>query len=195
MRRRVEVSGFIKKLYESYAADKIPEKQFTELLAGYGAEQEQLDREIAGLQAAIDSYNTDSVRADKFIGLVKKHTEFPELSAALLNEFVEKVIVHEAEKINGVRTMKVDIYLSFIGKFELPEPEQAQEEMPFRKRQKRLRHDMTTEQLERERERDRQRYAKKVAGKKAAEEAERAAILRGTSFELRPEEIDVKKTA
>ena len=46
---------------------------------------------------------TDSVRADKFIELVKRHTEFNEFSASLLNEFVEKIIVHEATKVNGVR--------------------------------------------------------------------------------------------
>jgi len=174
-RRREEISGLIKKLYESYAADKIPEKHFTELLTGYGAEQEQLDREIAALQTAIDSYNADSVRADKFIALVKKHTEFAELSAALLNEFVEKVIVHEAEKIDGVRTVKVDIYLSYIGKFELPELEEVQpQEVAKRKRKPRT---------EADREYDRKRYAKKRAARIAAEEAARASILQGTSFE------------
>jgi len=52
---------------------------------------------------------------DKFIELVKKHTEFAEFSPALINEFIEKVVVHEAEKINGKRTMNLDIYLNFIG--------------------------------------------------------------------------------
>jgi len=194
-RRREEVSGLIKKLYESYAADKIPEKHFSELLTGYDTEQETLDREIEKLQAEIDRYNTDSVRADRFIELVKRHTEFTEFSAALLNEFIEKVIVHEAVKIEGKRTMQVDIYLNFIGKFELPESEQPQEEAPARTSKKKLRRDMTEEERNRERERDHQRYAKKVAAKKAAEEAERAAILQGTSYEIQPQESTERKTA
>lgn len=77
-------------MYEAYASGKIPEKHFSELLTGYDTEQETLDTEIAELQTAIDAYNTDSVRADKFMELVKRHTEFTELSASLLNEFVER---------------------------------------------------------------------------------------------------------
>ena len=86
--RREELSGLVKKLYEAYAADKIPEKHFSELLKGYDTEQTALDLEIERLQSEIDRYNTDSVRADKFIELVKRHTEFTELSAGLLNEFI-----------------------------------------------------------------------------------------------------------
>jgi len=180
-RRREEISGYIRKLYESYAAEKIPEKHFSELLTGYDTEQTALDCEIEKLQAAIDSYNTDSVRADKFIELVKRHTEFNELSPTLLNEFVEKVIVHEAVKSNGKRTQDIDIYLNFIGKFELPEMETA-EEPPAKVSTKKLRRDMTEEEQQRERERDKIRYARKVAAKKAAEQAERAAILQGTPY-------------
>jgi len=193
-RRREEVTVLVKRLYESYATDKIPERHFSELLTGYDTEQTTLDSEIEKLQSEIDRYNTDSVRADKFIELVKRHTEFTTLSAALLNEFIEKVIIYEAVKINGKRTMQVDIHLNYIGKFELPEWEEEQEEMP-RTSTKKLRRDMTEEQRTRERERDKIRYARKVAAKKAAEQAERAAILQGTSYEIQPEESEVKKTA
>ena len=98
-RRREEISRLIKKLYESYAADKIPENHFSELLTGYDSEQKNLDAELERLQAEIDRYNTGSVRADRFLELVKRHTEFTELTPTLLNEFVEKVVVHEAVKI------------------------------------------------------------------------------------------------
>ena len=155
-RRREEISGLVKKLYEAYAADKIPENHFSDLLTGYDTEQAALDTEIAELQTLIDTYNTDSVRADKFIELVKRHTEFTELSAALLNEFVEKVIVHEADKSSGTRTQQVDIYLNFIGKFELPEPDGEPEEpqKTTGSRGRKLRRNMTEEELQRARESD-----------------------------------------
>jgi len=193
-RRREEISVLIKRLYESYAAEKIPEKHFTELLTGYDTEQETLDREIEKLQAEIDRYNTDSVRADKFIELVKRHTEFAKLTPALLNEFIEKVIVHEAVKTKGKRKMQVDIYLSYIGKFELPETEEEQAEPP-RTSKKKLRRDMTEEELQRARELDNIRYQKKRAARIAAEETARAAILQGTAYETQTEETRKKKTA
>ena len=194
-KRRDEITGLVKKLYETFAAEKIPENHFTELLASYDTEQTALDIEIDKLQTQIDDYNTDSVRADKFIELVKRHTEFKEFSATLLNEFVEKIIVHEADKSSGTRTQQVDIYLSFIGKFELPESETPEVEIPIRKSKKKLRSEMTEEEVAKERERDKVRYAKKVAAKKAAEQAERAAILQGTSYELSPQESEEKKIA
>ena len=183
-RRREEINTLIKKLYESYAAEKIPEKHFSELLTGYDTEQTSLDTDIEVLQTAIDSYNTDSVRADKFMELVNRHTEFTTFSTVLLNEFIEKVIVHEAQKIDGKRTMQVDIYLNFIGKFEVPYGaiEEEEIEMPERKSTKKLRRDMTTEELERNREYDRKRYAAKKAARLAEEEKRRTEILTGTSY-------------
>ena len=174
--------------FEDKNTGKIPENHFSELLAGYDTEQKTLDGEIERLQAEIDRYNTDSVKADKFIELVKRHTEFNEFSASLLNEFVEKIIVHEATKVNGVREQEVEIHLNFIGRFDLPEQEGEPEEAPVRKSQKKRRHEMTEEQRAILRERDRVRYARKVAAKKAAEEAQRAAILKGTAYEIRPQE-------
>lgn len=185
--RREEISGLIKKLYEAYATGKIPENHFSELLTSYDTEQKTLDLEIEKLQAEIERYNTDSVRADKFIELVKRHTEFNEFSASLLNEFVEKIIVHEATKINGVREQEVEIHLNFIGRFDLPEQEGEPEETPVRKSKKKRRHEMTEEQRAILRERDKVRYARKVAAKKAAEEAQRAAILKGTPYEIKPQ--------
>ena len=194
-RRREEISRLIKKLYESYAADKIPENHFSELLAGYDAEQKSLDAELERLQAEIDRYKTDSVRADRFLELVKRHTEFTELTPTLLNEFVEKVIVHEARKTNGKREQEVEIHLNFIGRFELPEQEGEQAETPEKKRTKKLRSEMTEEQREILRKRDKERYARKVAAKKAAEEAERAEILKGTAYELPPQESEMQRSA
>ena len=194
-RRREEISRLIKKLYESYAADKIPENHFSELLTGYDAEQKNLDAELERLQAEIDRYNTDSVRADRFLELVKRHTEFTELTPTLLNEFVEKVVVHEAVKIEGKRTMQVDIYLNFIGKFDLPEQEAAQAATPEKKRKKKLRREMSEEQREILRKRDKERYARKTAAKKAAEEAARAEILKGTAYELPPQESEMQRSA
>ena len=108
---------------------------------------------------------------------------------------MEKVIVHEATKKDGVREQEVEIYLNFIGKFDLPELEEQPEETPVKKRRKKPRHEMTEEQRAILRERDKVRYARKGAAKKAAEEAQRAAILKGTPYEIKPQETGVDNAA
>jgi len=183
-RRRDEITTLVKKLFESYGLGKIPENHFAELLKGYDEEQQTLDSEIVKLQSEIEIFNTESVKADKFIELVKRHTEFTTFSAVLLNEFIEKIIVHEAVKINGKRTMQVDIYLNYIGKFILPESEmpQAEPQKQTGTRGRKLRRDMTEEELQREREKDRRYYERKISKRIAEEKRVRAEILAGTAF-------------
>lgn len=124
-RRHEELDDLVKKLYESFATGKIPEKHFDRLLSGYDTEQTALEAEIQELQSGLDRYGADSVRADRFLELVKRYTDFSELTTPMLNEFIEKVAVHEADKSTGERVQKVDIYLNFIGAFTVPKMEAA----------------------------------------------------------------------
>jgi hypothetical protein len=120
LHRLEELGILIKKLYESFALGKIPEKHFDALLAGYDTEQTSLEAEVTRLQSEISVFDLDSVRADKFITLARRYTDFSELTTPMVNEFIEKVIVHEADKSSGKRVQKVDVYLNFIGKFDAP---------------------------------------------------------------------------
>ena len=54
-----------------------------------------------------------------FVHLVRKYTDIKELSYDLLREFIDKIVVHEKDKVN--KTMQVDIYYRFIGKFQFDE--------------------------------------------------------------------------
>mgnify|MGYP002512178549 FL=1 len=124
-RRHEELDDLVKKLYESFATGKIPEKHFDRLLSGYDNEQTTLEAEMQELQTGLDRYGADGVRADRFLELVKRYTDFSELTTPMLNEFIEKVVVHEADKSTGDRVQKVDIYLNFIGAFTVPKMEAA----------------------------------------------------------------------
>ena len=124
-RRHEELDDLVKKLYESFATGKIPEKHFDRLLSGYDNEQTALEAEMQELQTGLDRYGADSVRADRFLELVKRYTDFSELTTPMLNEFIEKVVVHEADKSTGDRVQQVDIYLNFIGAFTVPKMEDA----------------------------------------------------------------------
>ena len=119
-RRCKELDGLVKKLYEGNATGKIPDKHFTRLLAEYDEEQTGLEAAIAQWQEAIESWNADRLKTDKFIELVSRYTDFSELTTPMLNEFIEKVVVHEGEGRGNSRRQRIDIYLNFIGAFEVP---------------------------------------------------------------------------
>ena len=123
--RNGELNTLIKKLYEGNATGKIPDKHFERLLADYDREQTALETEIEGLQEQIDSFNEDSTKADKFIAVVRRYTDFTELTTPMLNEFIEKVVVHEATGGRTDRKQKIDVYFNFVGQVELPPPDRA----------------------------------------------------------------------
>lgn len=123
--RNGELNTLIKKLYEGNATGKIPDKHFERLLAEYDREQTALETEIEDLQEQIDSFNEDSTKADKFIAVVRRYTDFTELTTPMLNEFIEKVVVHEATGGRTDRKQKIDVYFNFVGQVELPPPARA----------------------------------------------------------------------
>ena len=119
-RRHTELDGLVKKLYEANATGKLPDRHFTRLLAEYDEEQEQLEHSMAEWQRQLDDWNADRLKTDNFIALVGRYTDFTELTTPMLNEFIEKVVVHEGEGRGKARRQRIDIYLNFIGAFEVP---------------------------------------------------------------------------
>ena len=124
-----ELNMLTKKLYEDNISGKLSDKRFEFMLSEFENEQDTLEISMENAKAEIEKYESDTVRADKFIELVKRYTDFSELTTPMLNEFVEKILVHEADYSSGERVQEVEIYLNFIGKFELPVKEATAEEI------------------------------------------------------------------
>jgi hypothetical protein len=131
-KRHTELDVLIKRLYEDKVTGSLSAKRFEILCLEYEDEQEELGRQITELQAGLEQFKEDGERAGKFIDIVRRYTSFDELTGTMLNEYVEKIIVHEAEgKRQGYgRTQKVEIFLNFIGKFDVPDQEKN-ESKPF----------------------------------------------------------------
>ena len=124
-----ELNMLMKKLYEDNISGKLSDKRFEFMLSEFENEQDTIEISMENAKAEIEKYESDTVRADKFIELVKRYTDFSELTTPMLNEFVEKILVHEADYSSGERVQEVEIYLNFIGKFELPVKEPTAEEI------------------------------------------------------------------
>ena len=120
-RRMMDLDDLIKGLYENFTLGRLPERQFNRLMTEYDTEQSNLEQRISELETATERISTKAVQIDKFVRLVKKYRDFEELTTPMLNDFIEKVVIHEA--VGGRtrdRTQQVDIYFNFIGNFVLP---------------------------------------------------------------------------
>ena len=120
-RRIAELDLLFRKTYEDYAAGRLAEKRFELLSGGYETEQAELEAQTIGIKTELAQFEADTFRADKFMELVKRYTDFSELTPAMLHEFVEKVVVYEADKSSGRREQRIDIYLNYIGQFDVPD--------------------------------------------------------------------------
>ena len=74
---------------------KISDERFMELSADYEQEQRELKDRAAALQEELSKSQAATVNAEKFMGIVRKHLAFEELTPTLLREMIEKIVVHE----------------------------------------------------------------------------------------------------
>lgn len=171
-KRITELSRIFHSLYEDKALGKISGERFDEMTAMYEQESAELKAKNAELQTELDEYTADNDRVDKFLALIRKYTRFEELTNYMLNEFIDKIIVFEGEwsegfsKENGrpmgTRSQRVDVYLKYIGKFDIPDMRSAEEIEAERK---------AAEKLEIKRKYNREYMRKKVSERRAAQTA------------------------
>jgi DNA invertase Pin-like site-specific DNA recombinase len=138
-KRSVELDGLIRKLYEAYATEKLSEKRFEALSAEYEKEQAELETVIAEDEEKLTAYAADTDRVAQFLALTKKYTDFSVLTNQMILEFIDKIIVHAPTKESGEREQEVEIYLKFIGKFDVPMPEPTPEELAEQEKQRQRR--------------------------------------------------------
>lgn len=118
-KRLQELDNLFVKMYEDRAREAITERNFAMLSAKYQEEQSQLESKKQELQAKLDKSAQDADGAEKWLSLIRKYTELTELTAPLLNELIDKVVVHQAvNDEDGNRTQNIEIYYRFVGKID-----------------------------------------------------------------------------
>ena len=176
-----ELEVLLCKIYEDNVLGKLPDSRYEVLDAQYAKEQAALTAEIATLEKAVSDYEKHEKDADRFIALIEKYQNFDKRTVAMLNEFVEKILVHERDRKGSIQTtQEVEIYFNFVGKFVPPafgEVELTPEELEeIRKREER-KDKLHQNYLKRKASGAQKRYEDKVKAKKKAEiDAKKAAI-------------------
>ena len=120
--RHDELEQILNKIYEDNALGRLPQNRYESLFQTYGQEQDSLTKEITEIQSAIEKYEDDSGRAERFLKLVERYADFKEITSVMIHEFVEKIVVHAKEN-QYVKSspQKVEIHLNFIGELPLPD--------------------------------------------------------------------------
>ena len=181
-KRAGELEKLICKIYEDNALGKLPDARYRALDAQYAKEQGALEIEIAELEKAVTGYEQSQKSAEKFIALIDKYENFDTMTNTMLNEFVEKILVHErARKGSQDTTQEIEIYFNFLGRYIPPSlqpvpltPEEQEELRKQEGRKDRLHQNY----LKRKASGAQKRYEDKIKAKKKAEMDAKKALIR-----------------
>ena len=161
-----ELERLMCRIYEDMILEKIPSSRYEILNSQYETEQRVLSKEIEDLDLAISRYEKETDKTRKFISLISRYENFDELTNTMINEFVEKIIIHERDR-KGSQTskQKIEIYFNFIGNYEVPKEELSEEEQSKLEEEER--------KINERRDRLHQNYLKRKANGKQQEYEER----------------------
>ena len=164
-----ELEKLLCKIYEDNALGKLPDKRYQMLSSQYEAEEAALDDEIRKLQAEEEKQKKTAYSASRFISLIRKYRDFEDLTASMLIELIDRILVHERD-IKGCpdSPQTIEIYFNFLGKLELPgsNADPTPEEIELAKRKAEVR------------AKRREQYRRRVESGKAAEYYEKTKAAR-----------------
>ena len=180
-KRAGELERLMCKIYEDNALGRLPDARYAALDAQYAKEQEALSKEITELEKSVKGYDQGKRSAEKFIAMIDKYQDFDTMTTTMLNEFVEKILVHERDQKGRQDTgQEVEIYFNFVGKYippTLKAAEPTQEELEILRQKEERREKLHRAYLQRKASGAQKRYEDKIkAGKKAELDAKKNAI-------------------
>ena len=114
--RSKEIDTIIQKLYEDNLLGKISDERFVKLSQNYEEEQKQLQTSISDLTEKLAKQQEDNLNISKFIARISKYTELPKLTVEIVNELIDKIVIHKPTGTKRNRIIQIDIYYNFIGK-------------------------------------------------------------------------------
>ena len=114
--RITELDGIIERLYVDNVSGKITDERFKKMSANFEKEQAELNRKVTALQKELTEIENHDTNIDRFLQIVRKYTHVEELTPAIVNEFIDRIIVHDPEQARGKnRVQRVEIIYNNIG--------------------------------------------------------------------------------
>ena len=151
-----QIDKVLNKLYEDIALGRIEQDRYEQMSQKYSEEYHTLKTELAEIKEQLSAFENADGRAQKFMKMVERYAAFTNLTPAILNEFISKIVVHERD-VKGAKyaVQRVEVYFNYIGKFENELTEQLE---PTDEECKRIREEIEEARREKSRAYHREYY-------------------------------------
>ena len=116
-----ELDGLFERICEDNVSGKLSDDRFAKMSRRYEDEQKEISEKIKALRAEMDKLSSKSVTADMFISTVRKYTRAKVLTPRMLNELIDHIEVHQAEKIDGIWEQHLVIHYNCVGAIFIPD--------------------------------------------------------------------------
>ena len=132
-KRITELDLLFQRLFEESTAGRISDERYLKLSATYESEQLSLKQESTRLKAEFAEEKQAVANTERFLSLVRSYTGVDALSPTILNEFIEKIVVHAPDKSSGKRKQTIEIYYNSVGIINVPSQDEMVEYLRKRK--------------------------------------------------------------
>ena len=119
-KRMEDLDKIIQRLYEDSVLGKLSDLRFQKLSAQYETEQEEIQRLAISLEREIENEAGQIADVGRFLQLADRYSDLQELTAATVNELIEKIVIHSPKKIGGKKHVTIEVYFTYVGKIRIP---------------------------------------------------------------------------
>jgi len=113
--RLAELDRLYATLYEDKVSGNISDRNFRQLSTAYETEQIELERKICEYEQSLHTAKEHNENADVFVNMIKDYSGITELTSAILNTLIDKIVIHEAEIVDGEKVQNIEIFYKFVG--------------------------------------------------------------------------------
>ena len=114
-RRYEEIEHIIPKLYEDNLGGKLSDERFMKMSQTYETEQVTLGESIKALKTELSKKDQQANDITRFMHRIRKYTQIEELTVEIVNELIDKIIIHKPVGKTRGRIMNITIQYNFIG--------------------------------------------------------------------------------
>ena len=117
-KRLAELDKLFVSLYEDKVQGSISDRNYKQVASSYEQEQSELEKKINGYEEDLRTAKVNNENAETFVDMIKDYAGIEDLNVTIVHTLIDKIVVHQAEEIDGERGQKIEIYYKFAGKFD-----------------------------------------------------------------------------
>lgn len=119
-----DLDKLFSRIYEDNILGKLSDERYSRMANEYEAEQKRLISEVEENEKSLIELQKQTVDMKMLYQGLMEFTEMKQLTPTVVNKLIERIEIHNNEKKHSHNNVKVDIYFTAVGLFDIPTEQQ-----------------------------------------------------------------------